>query len=274
MDRQKPTYFSTLLSVYKKERPEYLNQALESIWEDQTLKPSQVVLVQDGPLTPDLYSVISLWEEKLGSTLTSVILNENVGLAAALNEGLKFCEYELIARMDTDDVATPERFKLQLQFMNENPEISVSSGRINEYTDDLKTQLSTRELPLTHDSIYNFAKRRNPISHTCAIFKKSAVLSVGGYPNIYPEDYALWVLMLAKGYRFANIPQTLVKVRVGDAFNTRRGWEFLKGEIKAFKLMYKIGFINKALYISNVLQRGFLRLSPNWMKKILYQIMR
>lgn len=266
--------FTVLLSVYKKELPGYLDLSLESIWDKQSVKPDQIVLVQDGRLTIGLYSVINKWQEKLGDTLTIVKLKKNVGLAAALNEGLKHCLHELVARMDTDDIALPSRFEQQLSFLMNNPHISVCSGQVEEYSEDLNTRLSTRRLPLKHHEILKFAKKRNPISHPCVIFKKSAVLSVEGYPLIYPEDYPLWILMLNKGYQFANLPQTLVKMRVGDALTARRGFKFLQGEIQIFKLMTEIGFLTKAEYYINVIQRCFVRLSPTWIKKILYKSMR
>src|SRR5690625_2957113 len=164
MNKKKLPPFSVLLSVYEKENPNYLNQALESIWDYQSLKPDQIVLVLDGPLTEDLYNAVNFWKDKLNETLTCVVLEKNVGLAAALNEGLKYCKNELVARMDTDDVAVSERFELQLNFMLSNPNIAVSSGRIDEYTDDLSTLVSKRELPLTHGQVVRFAKKRNPIS--------------------------------------------------------------------------------------------------------------
>jgi len=266
--------FTVLLSVYNKESPNYLDLSLESIWDKQSLKPNQIVLVQDGPLTLSLYSVIEKWKSKLNDVLTLVPLKENVGLAAALNEGLKYCKYEIIARMDTDDIALPNRFEQQISFLKANPHIAVCSGQIIEYSEDLTIKLSSRKVPLEHNEIKKFAKKRNPISHPCVAFKKSSVLSVGGYPSIYPEDYPLWILMLQKGYQFANIPQTLVKMRVGDALTNRRGFKFLKGEIQIFKHMLEIGFINKKEYYINIIQRSFLRLAPHSIKKFLYKSIR
>src|SRR5690625_1362004 len=267
-------FFTALLSVYRNETPLALSSSIESVWGNQSTKPNQIVLVQDGPLTPELYATIAYWQRQLGDVLEIVPLKENVGLAAALNEGLKHCKYELVARMDTDDIALPNRFELQLKFMQSHPDIAVCSGQVDEYSQDLTEHLSTRTLPLRHEQILEFAKKRNPISHPCVMFKTSAVLEVGGYPNIYPEDYPLWVLMLAKGYKFANLPETLVKMRVGDALTARRGAKFLRGELEIFKLMRDIGFINKFEYWVNVVQRAFVRLGPAWFKKLLYKFMR
>lgn len=266
--------FSVLLSVYHKESAPYLDQALCSVWDAQLLRPSQVVLVADGPLTPELYATISQWETKLGEILNVVRLPNNVGLAAALNEGLKHCTHELIARMDTDDVSVPERFKWQYSFMIENPGVAVCSGLIEEWSEDLSDKLSERKLPLYHKEIKILAKSRNPISHPAAMFRKSAVLGVGGYPNIYPEDYALWGRMLAEGYRFANLPNLLLQMRVGNALTERRGLAFLKGEVKVFRYLYAVGFISKYEMSRNIVQRAVVRLSPTWLKRFLYKYAR
>ncbi|WP_417663653.1 glycosyltransferase [Pseudidiomarina donghaiensis] len=265
---------SVLLSVYHKEQVTYLEQALCSVWDNQTLKPAQIVLVQDGPLTAELNAAIAEWQDKLGAILTIVPLEQNVGLGAALNIGLQHCEHELVARMDTDDIAMPNRFEKQFTFMQNNPEVVACSGLIEEWSQDYSYKISERHLPLTHQEIAKFAKYRSPISHPAVIFRKSAVLAVGGYPNIYPEDYPLWGKMLSQGYKFANLPDLLLKMRIGNALTERRGLEFLKGEIKIYRYLCDIGFINQFEFLFNCISRGLVRLSPAWLKKIFYKYLR
>lgn len=224
--------FSVLLSVYIKENPSYLDCALVSICDEQELLPSQVVLVQDGPLTDELLSVVAKWKARLGEQLTIVDLKNNVGLAAALNEGLKHCRYELVARMDTDDVSLPSRFRKQAMYMVKNPNIAVCSGQIEEWSLDLSHRMFIRKLPVNHKEIVGFAKVRCPISHPAVMFRKTAVLNSGGYPLMYPEDYPLWGKMLSLGYEFANLPDIILRMRVGGALVERRGLEFLRGEIR------------------------------------------
>ena len=112
------------------------------------------------------------------------------------------------------------------------------------------------------------------MSHPCVIYRKNAVPEVGGYPDIYPEDYPLWALVLAKGHKFENLPDTLVKMRVGDAISKRRGFKFLKGEIKTFKLMHQAQLINRYELYRNITQRTLLRLAPNALKKAFYKFLR
>lgn len=266
--------FSVLLSIYYKEKPTFFEEALLSIWDKQTLKPNQIVVVKDGPLTENLENVIIRWKEKLGEILTIVPLRENLGLAKALNKGLKYCKYDLIARMDTDDISVLDRFEKQVTFMQENLDISVSSGLIEEWAQDLSYKISERRLPLNHESIVSFAKSRCPVSHPAVIYRKRSVIESGGYPLIYPEDYPLWGIMLNKGFKFANLPDVLVKMRVGDALSERRSKDFLKGEILTFNLFYSIGFLNRYQLYRNIMQRKVVRLSPHWLKKILYKYLR
>lgn len=267
-------YFSALLSVYAKENPVYFNMAFASLWDNQSLKPSQIVLVKDGPLPPDLDSTLASWSARLGDVLTIISLPENVGLAAALNKGLEYCKFDLVARMDTDDLAMPDRFLKQLEFMTNNPEVTASSSFIEEF-DDSGLFLGLRKLPLSHAEIVKFAKRRSPLSHPATIFRKEAVLSVGGYPLFRnAQDYALWTLLIINGYKLANLPDVLVKMRTGSEMYNRRGLDYFKKELQLLRYQRRIGFLSWFDFLMNVLSRGFIRLSPVFLKKWLYRMIR
>lgn len=266
---------SVLLSVYSSEKPEYLNQALMSVWDEQTLKPSQIVLVQDGLLPKELLSIVNKWADSLPDIFTVVPLTKNIGLGAALNEGLKYCKYDLIARMDSDDIALPERFEKQVKFMQNHLEIAASSAQLEEWDTSLMRYLGKRQLPLDSNSLANFAKRRSPLSHPLAIIRKDALLSLGGYPPLRKaQDYALWSLMIANGYKLANIPETLLKMRTGNELFTRRGWRYFEEELKLLKYQREIGFLSKKDYFTNALLKAVLRLSPDFIKSLAYRIAR
>lgn len=267
--------FSVLLSVYKKESPAFLAEALASIYDAQTLKPNQIVLVQDGSLTPALDEVIALWQEKLADVLTVVPLQQNIGLGAALNEGLKHCKYDLVARMDTDDIALPERFEKQVAFMQANPDVAASSAVLEEWNEDFSRCLSVRELPTSIDAVRKFARRRCPLSHPLAIYRKSVVESVGGYPPLRKaQDYGLWGLLLSNGYNLANLPDTLLKMRAGEDMIARRGLEQFKQEFKLLKFHRSIGFINTPDFLINTMIKAVLRLSPSFVKNLAYKHLR
>lgn len=265
--------FSVLISVYHKENPEFLKRAFESIWDLQSLKPSQIVLVEDGPLTDDLNAEIQRQKELLGERLTVVSLEKNVGLGVALAEGLKACKYDLVARMDGDDIADKDRFLNQIDFLKANPDISVVGSFISEFEGNERNIYAYRTPPATHADIYNFAKKRNPINHMTVMFKKDAVMSVGGYmPFMGFEDYYLWVRMLKQGLLFANIPKYLVNARAGLAMVGRRGGlKYAISEYRLQKEFFRLGFINFGEFLFNTSIRFLSRIVPEPIRIALYQ---
>ncbi len=263
---------SVLMSVYDKDSPAHLDQALKSL-SVQTVLPSEVVLVEDGPISDELTGVIEKYRSELA--IKSVRMAENQGLGAALNEGLKHCKNELIARMDSDDISLPMRFEKQIAFMKSNPEVAVSSAWIEERDHAMETVMGIRCVPSSHGDVLRYGRRRNPINHVASIFRKNDVMKVGGYPNIRKaQDYALWSLMLIEGFRFANIPETLLYVRAGDALMTRRGLGYLRQEIKLLRFQRSCGFLSRCDYCINLVIRVCVRLQPSLIKRLMYRYSR
>ena len=262
--------FSVLMSIYGKERPEYFLEALQSL-ENQELRADEVVLVIDGPIPNELYDLIEAFRAKLN--IRTVVLPENQGLRAALNKGLEACAHDLVARMDTDDVALPNRFARQLPFMIEHPEVVASSALIEEF-DDGGDVLGVRFVPAEQAQIMEFAKMRSPLSHPAAIYRRSIVQSVGGYPDAFPEDHALWSLMLARGFQMANIQEVLLRMRANNEFIRRRGKSFFRGQLGVIRFQRKIGFISSREAIAAVAFRAFLHLSPAPMRRWMYRLAR
>lgn len=257
--------YSVLMSVYHKEQPEFFRQSIDSIL-TQSVKTNDFVLVCDGPLTQDLEEVIASLQEKLGPILQIVRLPQNEGLARALNRGLEKCKNELIARMDSDDIAPPERCALQLEVFRNEPELVIVGGNIAEFETTPEQVVSYKTMPQTQEQILRFAKRRNPFNHPTVMFRKSAVLQVGGYPD-YPwqEDYALWAQLLLDGCKGCNLPQTLCYMRVSSDFYDRRGGKaLLRSAIRLRWDLYKKGlygfwnflFVACALTVSSLMPRA------------------
>ena len=160
--------------------------------------------MKDGELTPELENVITEYTAKY-LQIRVVPLKQNQGLGKALNEGLKHCSYDLVARMDTDDIAKPDRFEKQIRVFQEHPELDVVGAWIDEFEETTSNIISTRKLPEVHDDICQFAKKRNPFNHPCVVYKKSAVEAAGSYQDFYLlEDYYLWLRMLMAGYQGYN----------------------------------------------------------------------
>ena len=261
--------FSVLLSVYWKENPAYLRDSLDSVF-GQTVRASEVVLVEDGPLTPDLDRVVEEYEAKYPE-LKVVKLPQNRGLGLALNEGMKHCTNELIARMDTDDICKPYRFERQLAVFQAHPEIDVCSSWIDEFVGDIKNVRSKRCLPETHEEIVRYAKGRSPINHPAVMYKKSKVLHVGGYQG-FPEDSYLWVKMIIEGARFYNIQESLLWFRFSpDVLKRRGGWKYAKNDVKSQWGFYRLGFLNFAEFLQYTTIRVIVRLMPNNLRLWVYK---
>lgn len=263
--------FSVLLSLYHKESPVYLRQSLDSVF-SQTQLPDEVVLVEDGPLTSELYAVIEEYKRKC-PILKVIPLAENGGLGRALNEGLKHCSYDLVARMDTDDIAKPDRFEKQLSVFRNDPNTDVVGAWIDEFEDDVCNVKSTKKLPENHEAILQYAKKRCPINHPVVMFRKSAVLSAGGYQH-FPlfEDYYLWVRMLANGARFYNIQASLLYFRFSPEMIKRRGgWKYAMDEIRFQRMMRQKCFISSSEFLFNTSVRFLTRIIPNSWRTVIYK---
>lgn len=263
--------FSVLLSLYVKEQPSSLIQSLNSLF-SQTLLPTEIVLVKDGPLTKELDTIVSDYERRY-PILKVVALAQNQGLGKALNEGLKYCSYELVARMDTDDIAKPSRFEKQVRVFDEHPEIDICSAWIDEFEGDLTHIISTRKLPETHNEIAGYAQVRCPINHPVVMFRKKAVLEAGGYQH-FPlfEDYYLWMRMLASGAKFYNIQESLLYFRTSpDMFKRRGGLKYAMDEFRFQKVMLDMNMISRKQFMLNVMTRFPVRIAPNQVRSWLYK---
>ena len=264
--------YSALMSVYHKEKAEYLKQAMDSIW-NQTIPTDDFVLVCDGPLNAELDTVIENMQAAHPGTLNVVRLEKNRGLGNALNIGIKECKHELVARMDSDDISRADRCERQLKVFQTHPDVSVVSGIVEEFTLDTDQIEARRVLPETQDQILAFAKKRNPFNHPCVMYKKSAVETTGGYQDFYLlEDYYLWIRMLQKGSTGYNLQEPLLWMRAGsDMYKRRAGWKYAKSQKALFKYMKDSGFISEGQYMKSTITRTASSLMPNGLREFAYK---
>ena len=262
--------FSVLMSLYNKEHPQYLDECFSSIY-NQTLPCNELICVYDGPVGEKLESVVNSWCEKL--PIKTIRLDKNVGLGNALNEGLKHCTHELVARMDTDDACLSSRFELQLNYMTLHPNTSILGGTIYECESDINVITSTRRVPTENNDIIKFAKLKNPFNHMSVMFKKTVVLSVGGYKHHYlMEDYNLWLRVIAKCYAVANLSNPLVMVRAGSSMIARRkGLTYVKSEYQLARLKYELNIQSFFPAVLTFLLRSLPRVLPVFLLSYLYK---
>ncbi|MGI2078964.1 glycosyltransferase [Shewanella putrefaciens] len=260
--------FSVLMSIYVKETPSNLDSCFESL-HFQSVQANEIILVLDGPIGDGLLTIIDKWSLLL--PIEKICLEDNVGLGQALNIGLKHCTHELVARMDTDDIALTNRFVQQLSCFSQDSSLSICGSFISEFDDEPQVSISTRTLPIAHDSIYKGIAWANPFNHMTVMYRKSHIVSVGGYQDLpWMEDWYLWTRLLAKGYKAYNIPEVLVLARTGlNMIQRRSGFSYVKSEwlMSKVKVSLKICCWPKALLIFIV--RSLPRFLP---KRILYLV--
>lgn len=258
------------MSLYYKERPEYLRQSLDSVF-NQSVIPDEVVLVKDGPLTPELDAAVDEYKTN-HKELKVVPLPVNGGLGNALNEGLKHCSHELVARMDTDDICFSNRFEQQIRFMEGHPTVDIISSWLEEFEGDVSQAKSIKRVPGTHEEIAQYIKSRNPLNHPAVMFRKSAVEKSGSYQH-FPlfEDYYLWARMMKDGATFANIQEPLLHFRISpDMFRRRGGWNYAKDCVKFQWMLHKLGIISSFAAIKSSILRGGVYMMPNVIRAIIY----
>lgn len=253
--------FSVLMSLYHAELPEYLDVCLNSLMK-QTCLANEIVIVFDGPLTQELYSVIENWSERL--PISVVKLEKNVGLGRALNIGLSHCSYELVARMDTDDIALPARFEKQLELFASDPELDICGSSINEFHYTPEVIESSRVPPLKHEDILSRCATKNPFNHMTVMYKKTSVVRSGSYQDLpWMEDWYLWLRMLSRGCKGKNIAESLVLARSGLAMMARRsGIKYIRSEWELTRRKVALGFTSWPRAIVIFLGRSIPRILP------------
>ena len=263
---------SILLSVYIKEKPEYLRTSLKSAI-NQTVRVKEIVLVLDGPITDQLQSVVEECQKECSDLIKLIPLKENVGLGKALAIGVEKCKYDLVARMDTDDIMIPTRIEKQIAEFTSDLDLTIVGSNIDEFYDSPESIVGRRVVPETNEEICNFSKKRNPFNHMTVMFKKSAVLDVGNYqPMMGFEDYYLWVRLLKAGYKGKNIQESLVFARTGEDMYARRGGKkyFLNG-LKGRKAIYQAGLGSMSDYLISCSAHVVVSLLPNKIRGQIYE---
>lgn len=269
--------YSVLMAVYYREKPEYLRLAIESMLA-QSVPPDEFVLVCDGPLTPPLDSVIEQFCDSYPELFQILRLEKNQGLGAAINVGLGACRNELVARMDSDDLAVPDRMEKQLAAMEKYPQISVLGGQIGEFAEDPEKIHSYRTVPLEEQKIREFLRFRSPMNHTTVILRRSHILQAGGYQAIPGfEDYTLWIRLLADGYHMRNIEDMCCRVRAdGRMYARRGGMEYFRNTLKMEGLLLEKRFLTVEQYRRNIVVRfiGTMLLTPRIRRLVFLRFLR
>lgn len=257
--------FSVLMSVYKKTDLSQLEECLDSI-NNQTLLPSEIIIIRDGAIEFDLNFIVSKYDKL---KIIIVINEDNLGLPKSLNKGLKHCNNEIIFRMDSDDICHKERFSIQLNKMLSNERLAVLGTNV-ELIDNNSLPISNiRKVPVLDTDIRRMIFFKNPFNHPSVVFRKSIVQSVGGYTDIYLyEDWYLWIkLSKLNDVEFENVNEKLLKYRI-RSFSERTGFSIIKAEYKFYYLLFKNKYIKRNVFLVNIFAKFIIRLMPSFFYNI------
>ena len=259
------------MSLYSKEKPEYARKCFESLLK-QTVKADEWVIVEDGPLSEEMYILLNEYQRQYPSLIKRIPLEKNQGLGLALHAGIPECKNEIIARMDTDDISREDRFEKQLHEFKINPQLDICGSHIIEFEGTPDHELSRRKVPLEHKEIIEYQKTRSAFNHMTVMYKKSAVLKAGNYENCpLMEDDMLWVKMILSGAHCSNIDDYLVYARTGTAMIDRRGgWNYYIKYREGKKKIKATGFINEIDYIKAMIPQLAFSLMPPRMRLYFY----
>ncbi|WP_432561640.1 glycosyltransferase [Kineococcus sp. SYSU DK003] len=265
--------FSVLLPVWAGDDVEQLRRAVASVTTDQHLRPDEVLVVRDGPVPADLQRALDALDALEGVRVHE--LPENVGLACALEEGLRHCTFDVVARMDADDVSLPDRFARQLPVIAAGADL-VGAGllEIGAHEDDV---VGRRVPPTGAAEIARYARFHDPFNHPTVVYRRSAVAAAGGYRDLdLMEDYWLFARMIAAGARVENLPEPLVKYRVGaspdaGSYARRGGLRLFRSELRLQWHLRREGFTSPAQAARNVVVRGGYRFVPTRIRTVAYR---
>ncbi len=265
--------FTVAMSVYKNDNPQYFKTAVHSIYDKQTVRPTEIVLVEDGPISAELKAAVQELCDEI-PIMKIVPFEVNRGHAAARQGGLDAATNELVAIMDADDIAEPCRFEKQLSYMEKHLEITVTGSIINEFIGSPENVVGSRIVPEDDNDIKTYLKSRCPMNLQTVMYRKSKVMEVGGFIDWFcEEDYYLWIRLAQAGHKFHNHQESLVNVRVGkEMYQRRGGMRYFKSEAKLQKYMFSHGIISFPKYCYNVAIRFAVQVAmPNWLRGWVFQ---
>lgn len=264
--------FSVLISLYARENADHFTESMKSIFSQTTL-PSEIVLVLDGPIGKELEVAVENCRALCPCKMRIVRMETNQGLGKALAIGVEQCSFDLIARMDTDDIARSDRFSLQLEAFEHHPELGICGSHILEFEGSPSHIVAKRRVPQHHDEIVSYQKKRDAFNHMTVMFKKKEVLAAGNYRTaLLMEDSLLWANMLQNGSIGYNIDDYLVYARVDDGFIDRRGGlSYFKKYRLGRKAIKDTGFIGLYDYYYTLIIQFIVSCMPRILRQFVFR---
>lgn len=261
--------YTVLMCVYKNDKSEYLDISIKSMI-NQTIAPNEMIIVLDGEVPSSIEKLLATYQKNYNFIHVYKIEN-NVGLGKALDYGLNYCNNNLVARMDADDISLPSRCEKLIKLFQENPNLAIAGTNVDEFVEDTNKIISTRVVPSSYQDILKFSRRRSPFNHPTVMFKKDEVTRCGGYGVLRrKQDFDLFSRMIHSGCYALNINESLLLFRANeDNFLRRRSKEYYKSTIEVIKLNHKRGYCSWGDVQYVKIGQFVIRYSPKWLAKFL-----
>lgn len=269
---------AVLLPVYRNDRAKYLEQAIDSIL-NQTYTNYIILIGIDGEIPESLRNIVQRYKQY--DSIKVIQFEQNRGLAMVLNDLISIARNEnvvYLARMDADDISISDRFKKQVEFLENHPEVDVVGGAICEIDEAGNSRNKIIQYPKGNKECKSFFAYRNPHAHPAVMFRWHFFEKIGHqYRPEYRQnqDTMLWFDGFSNGTNNANISDVVLKFRMTESlFKKRRnGFRFAKKQfLDRLTINRTLGYGIKA----NIF--GFamfcLLISPTSIRKLAYRIFR
>ena len=244
--------FSLILPIHFDVNYKTFKKSFDSLMR-QTLKPTEYVIVLDGPIKPIILGYMNtfLIEKNL-----KIIKNiKNIGLGKSLNKAILKCNYEIIIRADSDVIYDINRNKEFILFYKKNKNIDIFGSWMSEV--DSSNKIYIKKTPVKNKAICFAMNFRNPINHPTVMFKKKKIISAGNYKHMpFFEDYYLWLRCKKIGINFLNIKKNLAVTNIDLGYIKRRdGISYFKNFLEFQKNAYKEKLVSGFYILTNILIR-------------------
>ena len=247
--------FTALMPVHNQVKFKFLRKSLDSVMLS-TLLPNEFLILIDGPISKK--KKLFLKNFCKNNNIIKLVFKKKLGLTKILNYGLKIAKYEIVARVDSDDVNDPSRFYKQIKFLRKNKVDIVGTGIF-----EINKNKKFKKNMIAEPSLLNYLFF-NPLNHMSIMYKKSKILKLGGYPDIkYKEDYALWLLAKLSKYKIFNLNETLVSCHIDNqTFSRLKSISSIISEFLILKLIIKKNYLFFPISLISFLLRITFLLLP------------
>lgn len=266
--------FAAMLCVYIKSNCEEVHESLYSAFNNQSLPPSQLIVVFDGPVSESVRSLVNSFSRAHDVLAINFDVCRGHGLARAA--AVNACQYEWLVIVDADDVSMPHRFEVLTDLARAHPCAAVIGGGLVEFNvvNGEKVFGSTVYYPNKPQDVIRYMALRSPIAQPTAMLRVSAIKAVGNYqPWHNNEDYHLWIRLVTAGYELFNVPTPVLWFRIdADLYRRRGSFKYWLSETRLQCFSYRNGATRFHLLLFGISVRFVVQVCmPSSLRELFYK---